>query len=247
MGPDTRLFFFSHVVSPTGLIMPAKALCEEARGRGVITMVDGAQAPGHIDLNLADLQCDFYAGSGHKWLLGPQGIGFLYDRSSNAGQLEPMQVSWGYRGPEERGASDRPDQVDNNSVLRRFECEGTRDLCAWLALPTAINLHQTIGVEQVRTRMRQLADQVRQRISSVPGMALATPDHPDLCGAMVAFRLPAQTDAVSLRHGLWERFRLEVAVIERPSGLLIRASTHFFNSEMDIDRLVEALSELVQL
>ena len=245
MRPYTRLFFFSHVLSSTGLIMPAKALCGEARARGIVTMVDGAQAPGHIELNVADLQCDFYAGSGHKWLLGPQGIGFLYASGGNAARLEPLQVSWGYRSPRERSASDAPDVGIDAPVLRSFECEGTRDLCPWLAVPTAIDFHRAIGVERVRRRMRELADLARRRIAAVPGTELVTPDQPDLRGAMVSFRLPGHTDALLLQRALWEQFRIEVSLIERRDALLLRVSTHVFNSETEIDRLVEALSQLI--
>jgi isopenicillin-N epimerase len=94
--------------------------------------------------------------------------------------------------------------------------------------------------------MRELTTYVRQRLNGWRGLVMATPVHPELCGAMTALRLPKQTNAVEMRHGLWERFRVEVPVVERPDRLMIRASTHFFNTEEEVERLAEAIGELVR-
>jgi isopenicillin-N epimerase len=91
----------------------------------------------------------------------------------------------------------------------------------------------------------RVAAYTRRAIGERLGLKLATPDVPGLHGAMTAFRLPAGTDPVGLRRGLWERYRIEAAVIERPDGLLIRASTHFYNTEDEVDRLARALPSLL--
>ena len=96
MTPRTRLFFFSHVLSPTGLVLPAKELCAEARRRGILTVVDGAHAPAMIPLNVDDVGADFYAANLHKWLLAPTGTGFLVIGPGNEDRLQPLHVSWGY-------------------------------------------------------------------------------------------------------------------------------------------------------
>src|SRR5262245_53206786 len=77
MSPRTRLFFFSHVLSPTGLVLPAAELCAEGRRRGIVTVVDGAHAPAMIPLNVSEVAADFYTGNCHKWILAPTGAGFL--------------------------------------------------------------------------------------------------------------------------------------------------------------------------
>jgi len=91
----TRLAFFSHVLSPTGLVLPVKEMCTEARQRGIMTMVDGAHAPAMIPVALNDSDCDFYGGNCHKWLLAPTGAGFLYVGRGTEDRLQPLQVSWG--------------------------------------------------------------------------------------------------------------------------------------------------------
>src|SRR5439155_7968066 len=93
----TRLAFFSHVLSPTGLVLPVKEMCEEARRRGVLTMIDGAHAPAMVPVNVDQIPCDFYGGNGHKWLLAPTGAGFLYLGKGSEDRLQPLQVSWGWR------------------------------------------------------------------------------------------------------------------------------------------------------
>ena len=87
----TRLFFFSHVLSPTGMVLPAAELCAEARRRGIVTVIDGAHAPAYVSFRLAELGCDFYGGNCHKWLLAPTGSGFLYFGSGAEDRLQPLQ------------------------------------------------------------------------------------------------------------------------------------------------------------
>src|SRR5947209_3523442 len=88
MTPRTRLFFFSHVLSPTGLVLPAAVLCAEARRRGIVTVVDGAHAPAMIPLDVAKVGADFYTGNCHKWMLAPTGAGFLVIGPGNEDRLE---------------------------------------------------------------------------------------------------------------------------------------------------------------
>jgi isopenicillin-N epimerase len=225
------------------MVLPARELCAEARRRGILTVVDGAHAPAFVYLNLADIPCDFYGGNCHKWLLAPIGAGFLHIGPGNEDRLRPMQVSWGYHT--EGRLLDGRDEFGSTPRLRQLECEGTRDICPWLAVPESIDFQAGLGWERIRARMRELSAYVRQRLTGWRGLELATPGHPELCGALTAFRLPDGTDAAALRRGLWERFRVEAPVIERPDRLLVRASTHFYNTEGEVDRLAEALAALV--
>jgi isopenicillin-N epimerase len=235
----TRLAFFSHVLSPTGLVLPVREMCAEARRRGVLTLVDGAHAPAMVPLALDDLPCDFYGGNCHKWLLAPTGAGFLYLGKGSEDRLQPLQVSWGWR--HERTRLDERDEFGSTPRLRFLEFEGTRDPCPWLAVPAAIDFQQELGWQRIDARNRALAGYVRQQLAHLPP---ATPANPELCGFMTAFRLPASADAPTLRRALWERHRIELPIIERPDGLLLRISTHFYNTEEEIDRLVQALRTL---
>jgi isopenicillin-N epimerase len=235
----TRLFFFSHVLSPTGLVLPAREMCTEARRRGIVTVIDGAHAPAMIPVDLSNLGCDFYGGNCHKWLLAPTGSGFLYFGAGSEERVQPLQVSWGWH--HDRRLADDRDDFGSTPKLRTFEFEGTRDPCPWLAVPTAIDFQDGLGWDRIRSRIADLTGYVRERLSRLEGLALVTPPQPELRGSMTAFRLPQSVDPAALRRRLWEGYRIEAPLIERPEGLLIRVSTHFFNTEVEIDRLVEAL------
>jgi isopenicillin-N epimerase len=241
--PRTRLCFFSHVVSPTGLVLPAKELCAEARRRGIITVIDGAHAPAMLPLDLADINADFYAGNCHKWLLAPTGSGFLHLCPDSEARLQPLQVSWGWHYDPAR--ADEADDFGSTPRLRSFEFEGTRDPCAWLAVPTAIDFQEELGWPAIRERIAELAAYVRERLSTHPRLRLATPHLPRLHASMTAFELPATTKAQLLRQELWQRYHIEVPIVERPDRLLLRVSTHFYNTEEEIDRLEEALAKLL--
>jgi isopenicillin-N epimerase len=240
MTERTRLFFFSHVLSPTGMVLPAKELCAEARKRGIMSVVDGAHAPAFTAVNLAEIDADFYGANCHKWLLAPIGSGFLHIGRGNEDRLEPLQVSWGYR--RESRPLDERDDFGSTPHLRFLEFEGTRDVCPWLAVPAAIDFQAGIGWEAIRARIAQLVAHVRSKFSWLPP---STPSHPAMHGALTAFRLPAGVDPIVLRRRLWQEHRIEVPIIERPDGLLIRVSTHFYNTEQEVDRLAEALPALL--
>jgi isopenicillin-N epimerase len=239
MNERTRLLFFSHVLSPTGMVLPARELCALARRRGVPSVVDGAHAPAFVSLDLDDIDSDFYGANLHKWLLAPTGSGFLYLGRGAAERIGPLQVSWGWKP--DRAVLDERDEFGSTPRLRHFEFEGTRDPCPWLAVPTAIDFQEGLGWQRIGSRIAELTAYVRCRLGGELGLQPATPEGPDLCGAMTAFRLPPGTDAAMLRRRLWEEHRVEAPVVERPDGLLIRASTHFYNTEEEVDRLAAAL------
>jgi isopenicillin-N epimerase len=244
MTERTRLFFFSHVLSPTGLVLPARELCAEARRRGVLTVVDGAHAPAFVPLDVADIDADFYGANCHKWLLAPTGSGFLYFAWRMEDRLQPLQVSWGWRPDRGRGP-DEPDEFGSTPRLRFLEFEGTRDLCPWLAVPAAIDFQAEIGFERIRARVAELTTHVRKRLTGLAGLRPETPAHPRMHFALTAFRLPPGVDPKELRRRLWEEFRIEAPVVERPDGLLLRVSTHFYNTEEEVDRLAAAVPRLV--
>ncbi len=243
MTDRTRLFFFSHVLSPTGLVLPAKELCAEARKRGIITVVDGAHAPAFIPLNVDAVGADYYGSNCHKWLLAPTGTGFLYFAPGASERIQPLQVSWGWK--QDRQRFDDQDDFGSTPRLRHLEFEGTRDLCPWLAVPTAIDFQAGLGVAKIRARMAELVAYARKRLTGLKGLTPATPENPELHGALQAFNLPKGIDPIELRKRLWERDRIEVNIIERPDRTMLRTSTHFYNTEAEIDRLVEALIELL--
>ncbi len=126
--PRTRLVFLSHITSPTAILFPVAEICRRARAAGILTIVDGAHAPGQIPLDLLEVGADFYAGNLHKWLCAPKGAGFLYARREVQDMLDPLVVSWGFQ----------PDVPGPSRFIDYHEWWGTRDVAAFLSVPAAI-------------------------------------------------------------------------------------------------------------
>jgi isopenicillin-N epimerase len=241
--PETRLLMISHIAHTTGTIAPIADICASARRQGILTLVDGAHAPGMIPLELPALACDYYAANLHKWLCAPVGAGFLYAAPGQEDRLQPPSVSWGWHY--DRTRADEPDGYGGTFRQRAFEFEGTRDITPWLVVPEAIEFQQQIGFERIRLRQRGLADHVRQRLGEHAGLPLATATHPEMRGALTAFRLK-DLDLPRLRRILHEEYRIEVNVIDALTGPFLRVSTHYYNTEEEVDRLASVLPDALE-
>jgi isopenicillin-N epimerase len=237
----TRLLFFSHVLSPTGLVLPAQELCAEARRRGILTVIDGAHAPAMVEVDTRRIDADFYAGNSHKWLLAPNGSGFLAFRNDAIDRLRPLQVSWGFRY--DPNLAEERDEWGCTYRLRSLEMEGFRDVTPWIATPTAAEFQAGLGWERLRGRIASLAGYVRAKLDGLRGLALTTSPYPGLHGALTAFRLPPGVACRTLQRELWDRERIETAAVDRPDGQILRVSTHWYNTTQEIDHLFSALKD----
>jgi isopenicillin-N epimerase len=229
--PHTRAIFLSHIASTTSMIFPVETICQRAREAGIITIIDGAHAPGQIPLDLDALGVDFYVGNLHKWLCAPKGSAFLFARPYVQTLIEPLIVSWGWR-PEIPGPSPFIDQL---------EWTGTRDIAAFLAVPDAIRFQAEHDWDRVRESCHALASQAIQRLSSMTGLPPLYPDSPAWFGQMVSSELPVTTDLERLKRCLYEVHHIEVPVIPWQGRKLIRISFQAYNDEKDLESLLEAV------
>jgi isopenicillin-N epimerase len=231
--PRTRLLVFSHVTSPTAIVFPAEALCRAARQRGLLVCIDGPHALAMRDLNLDQLDCDYYTASCHKWLCAPFGSGFLYVHPRQQEFVQPAVLSWGRHPPLKQELS----------WLDEFIWPGTRDPSPWLAVPAAIEfLTQHVGLDFFRRSTHELARYARRRISQLTGLEPLAPDDMAWYGSMISLPLPPG-DASALQEALW-RERIEVPILDFREQRLLRVSCHVYNRPEEIDRLVEALTKL---
>lgn len=230
--PRTRVLFISHVTSPTALILPVAELCRRARERGIITVVDGAHAPGQIPVDLAAIGADFYAANAHKWLCAPKGSAFLHARPARQRQLEPLAISWGDAGF----------AVTGSAFLDELQWTGTRDLSAWLAIPAALRFWEENDGETVRARCRELARESRRELSRLAGTAPLCPDSPEWFAQMFAVSLPP-CDGARLQADLLARHRVEVPVTRWHDRPLLRVSVQGYNGPRDLARLAAALAD----
>ena len=235
--PRTRLIFASHITSTTALIFPLGELCAQARALGVLTLIDGAHAPGHIDLHLDTLGADFYTGNCHKWLCAPKGSAFLHARSDLHHTLHATVTSWGYVAGTQGHTGF--DAYTGRTVLeRRLQWQGTRDIAAWLAVPAAIAFQQRHGWAQVRQRCHAQAVALMQRTAARFGLPVI--GQPEDFGQMVPLPVPHQ-DAAALRERLFEQHRIEVPVTQHAGRTFVRVSVQGYNTEADLQALESAL------
>jgi isopenicillin-N epimerase len=212
----------------TGVVFPVEELCRRARERDLISIVDGAHAPGQIPLELDRLAPDFYTGNCHKWLCAPKGAGFLYAAPDRQELLEPLVVSWDW---EKETAFD---------ARRRWL--GTRDPAAWLAVPAAIRFQQEHDWDGVRRRCHLLGLQVRERLSELFGLDPVAGEGSFV--QMVAAALPP-CGVKEVQRRLLEDYRIEVPLQEVAGAALVRVSLQAYNDEGDVDALVGALAEIL--
>ncbi len=229
--PKTKIIFMSHITSPTALIFPVKDICARARAAGILTVIDGAHAPGQIPIDLTAIEADIYSGNFHKWLCAPKGSAFLYVRPEQQEWVESLTVSWGWRG--------------ESTFITRNQYQGTRDAASFLATPTAIKFQEEHNWPAVRERCHGLAREARSRISERFGLAPITPDQPDEWIAQLV-SCPIPTDDIeTLKTRLYDEFRVEVPLGSWNGHNWVRVSFQGYNDESDLDRLIEALEACI--
>ena len=148
------MIFISHITSPTAIQFPVKVICAQAREAGILTIVDGAHAPGQIPLHLAELDADLYTGACHKWLCAPKVTSFLYARPEIQDSLEPLVVSWGWEA----------EHPEASRFVDYHEWQGTRDLATFLSVPAAIEFQHKYRWDDVRRCFIELAVETRGRL-----------------------------------------------------------------------------------
>ena len=227
--PRTRVLMISHVLFTNGLIQPVRELCALARARGIITAIDGAHPPGMLRTNLADLGCDFYASSPHKWLLAPKGTGLLYVSEPWLDRLWPTIVSGGW------------DSLADKAV--RFDRKGTVNDSLYAGFQAAVDFHMLIGPERVERRVRWLGDRLYDGLSRIAGVQLKSAGTPAIRAPLVSFTVDGWTTD-DLIKALWERAMVRVRHVAEYDYHWVRLSTHVYNTPEEVDRVVTLVTKL---
>lgn len=240
--PRTRLIFLSHITSPTAIRFPVEAICARAQAAGLLTVIDGAHAPGQIPLDLAAVGADFYAGNCHKWLCAPKGAGFLYARPDVQPLVEPLIVGWGW--------SDTPAAEDSltfgSDFLDYLQYPGTNDYAAYLAVPAAIAFQAQREWPAVRARCHALAAEAIGRIETLTGLPSLYPTPPgNFYAQMAAAALPPIADLPAFKQRLYDDYRVEIPCVQWGERQFIRISIQGYNTPADVEALLAALVGLL--
>ncbi|MBK8845532.1 MAG: aminotransferase class V-fold PLP-dependent enzyme [Bacteroidetes bacterium] len=227
----TKLVFISHITSSTALRLPVEEICTEAKKHGLLTFVDGAHAPGHVPLNMQQLQADFYTGACHKWMMTPKGCSFLYTHKESQHLLEPLIVSWGYKAL----------FPSHSQFIDLHQFNGTRDFSAYLTIPDSIQFMADHNWEHVSNGCRQLVKNHASVLAELLQTQPLAPLTDDFILQMLSLELNTSEPEKFQRH-LFEKYKIEIPVMRLGSKVYIRYSINAFNNAIDLEKLHAALT-----
>jgi selenocysteine lyase/cysteine desulfurase len=219
--PETRVISVSHVLFSTGLRMPVTEICALARSRGLLSVIDGAQAVGAIPVDVGAIGCHAYAASGHKWLMGPKGTGLLYVSPDATGRIEPIEWELG------RG------------YVSESVGFGPEPLVAGLG--AAAEAVRATGIAEVERRILALRNHAWRAFSTLPNIRMASPPPGPLASGLVTIRLPAAVEARPFLRRLRERHNVVGRAIPGEPFNGLRFSPHIFNNMAEIDAAAAGL------
>jgi isopenicillin-N epimerase len=222
--PRTRVIFFSHITTFSGVVLPAKQLCALARSKGILSAVDGAHVIGMMRLNVHELGCDMYSSSPHKWLQAPKGTGFLYVRDEVIDRLWNTIATEGWD--------------DTKIRAERFQRIGSSNVPALCGLRAALKLANDIGLDRIERRHRQLADYILEEMKKRGAESWTSPD-PALRCAIVSVNVPP-VPRMDLENWMWKTHKIRIRGGD-PNKL--RLSTPYYLHRKEIDRFLEKFDE----
>jgi selenocysteine lyase/cysteine desulfurase len=223
----TKLLMICHMINITGQILPVRAICDMAHGRGVQVMVDGAHAFGHFRFTIPELDCDYYGSSLHKWLSVPLGSGMLWVKKENIRKIWPLIAS-GEQSPD--------------NILRLNQI-GTHPVYTDLTVTEAIVYHNMLGAERKETRLRYLQHYWSDKVRNMPHIILNTPEDPKRSCAIANVGVKGMTPG-ELGDTLFKKYRIYCAPVDGANVHGCRITPNVYTSLEELDVLVKALTEL---
>ncbi|PKA98980.1 selenocysteine lyase/cysteine desulfurase [Flavobacteriaceae bacterium MAR_2009_75] len=225
--PKTKLLFISHMINITGHILPIKKICEMAHRYGVEVLVDGAHCIGHFDVNIEELDCDYYGTSLHKWLATPLGAGFLYVSKKKIRKIWPLLADH-HREPND---------------IARLNHTGTHPVYTDLTINDAIDYHEEIGVERKENRLRFLQHYWTDTVRNISGVIVNTPiDKTRSCG--IANVGMAHLEPQELADTLLNEFKIFTVAIHGANVHGCRVSPNVFTTTEELDEFIKALKTI---
>ena len=227
----TKVIFISQITSPTAIIFPVEEIIDLAKSKGILTIIDGAHVPGHIDLNIHSLGCDFFTGAIHKWLCGPKGSSFLFVKKSHQDWVKPIIHSWGKDG----------NDPGPTEFLQDFQWQGTRDMSSFLTIPKAIDFFLEY-IQPNQGHCRKIILEAFSQFKSILGTN-AISSGSDWIGQMVSHPLPVNAP-LEIKDILMDNYKVEIPIFEWNGNRYIRSSFQVYNEKKDIDSLMSALDSI---
>ena len=231
----TKVIFLSHITSPTALVFPVKEICDLAREKKITTIIDGAHAPAQLDLDILDINPDFYSGACHKWMCSPKGVAFLYVKKEFQKQIDPLVVSWGYE-------SDNP---SHSQFLDYLQWQGTNDMSAYLTIPDTINFLNKHNWNVITKKCHNLNVWAKEKILSEMGINALCSN--TFLGQMSSFYFDFNNPLSDQEKiDFYNKYQIQVPFMRWNNRSLFRISVQAYNNKQDIYKLIEALKDYQQ-
>ena len=227
--PRTRVILLCHITNLTGQIFPVKRICQMARARGIEAIVDGAHAFAHFPFTHAELDCDYYGTSLHKWLFAPHGTGFLYVRRSKIAKLWPLFAA----------------ESKQDADIRKFEEIGTHPAANHNAIAEALVFHRGIGIERKAARLRYLRDRFLRRLAAQPRVTVHTSFDPAMSCGIGNLQVQG-VDSVALAKHLFDAHRIIVVPIKHAEFEGLRVTPCVYTTLDEADRFAEAIERVIE-
>lgn len=227
--PRTRVIHFCHITNLSGQIFPVKRICKLARERGIEAIVDGAHAFAHFPFKHADLDCDYYGTSLHKWLLAPFGTGFLYVRKAKIPALWSLMAS----------------EEGNRGNIRKFEEIGTHPSANALAINEALNFHEGIGAERKAARLRYLFHSWAKRLEVNSKVKILTSFDPQQSCGLALVNI-AGIDPVALSNHLFNEYRIITTPIKHAEFEGLRVTPNVYTTMREVEMFVQAMEKVIR-
>ncbi len=227
--PKTRVILMCHMINITGQILPVKQVVQMARKRGIPVIVDGAHSFEHFDFTHADLDCDYFATSLHKWLFAPHGTGMLYVRRDKIAGLWPMMAA--------------PEKMDDD--IRKYEEIGTHPAANYIAIADALTFSQGIGAKRKEARMVYLRDRWAKRLLQHDRVRLHTSLKPGFACGLATVQIEG-IDPGDLAGYLWQQHRIIVVGIKHDEFEGIRVTPNVYSTLEEVDRFADAMETIIK-
>jgi isopenicillin-N epimerase len=229
---NTKIIFISHITSPTAIIFPIKEICKRAKNEGILTIIDGAHVPGHIDLHISSFDPDIYIGACHKWLSAPKGSSFMYVKKEIQNLIDPLIISWG----KEVDPSPSPFIYEN-------QYQGTRDFSPFLSVSSAINFQKNNNWDIIKERCRKLTKQTLLSLQDILKTDLLCPVNDNWLAQMASIQLP-DIDPRKIKNTLLKNYKIEIPIFQWENNNMLRFSFNAYNDEDDSNALIDAFKDI---
>tara|TARA_B110000263_G_scaffold209670_1_gene191833 strand:+ start:1813 stop:3003 length:1191 start_codon:yes stop_codon:yes gene_type:complete len=240
---NTKIIFLSHITSSTALIFPVKRICEIAKQHNILTIIDGAHGPAQVDFSISDMNPDIYVGACHKWMCAPKGVSFLYANKDIQDSIDPLVISWGWRGKMFK---------EQSQYINCHQWQGTDDLSAYLTIPTILNFFKKHDWNNVRSDCHNLILDVKDMFSKLGSKCQPTSNNENHIGQMLSFKLNQESKLIDnvinnpnqveeVQNIIFNQSKIHIPIIIWDEQVFMRVSIQAYNSRDDINVMFEML------